>query len=290
MEKENKHALKNTTKYSFFLSDGTELNASKACENETFKETRHISEELLSSMDVPLSVIKEYQDLGIDLTDENDEFFHDICVGNEVQLEHDMTLKMRKEQFLLKGDNSLCEEGCTGTIEEDDSIVCECPAMTKLGLDTFINIQDIVSSIQEMMNMINLSIFKCYNLFLSKYIYIRKNGGNYYGLISFITQGMLGVLFFMGYYSKIFALLNKYFVPPRKKRKAVSVIERGPEKKRTKVKRNTVSYNIKKNLSDRERSSSVGQLSESGVAMSEDKMIDKIIDEETNPGNKRNSI
>ena len=103
--------------------------------------------------------------------DSSNDYYNDICYTYTTDSGTDITLKDRKKEYINKN-FSLCEDNCVyeDFINETKSVKCKCGVKINLPLISQIsfNKDKLLSNIENMKNLINLKIMKCYKVLFNK--------------------------------------------------------------------------------------------------------------------------
>ncbi len=220
----NQNFVVNKIEYLVFNEFGKLLNLS-VCSELNVKVNYIITNE--TNIDIDLA--KKFLENDIDIFNEEDNFFNDICYNFTSENGTDVTLNDRKESYYQN--ISLCQKKCTYLkIDLENKIVeCVCP------INSIININEEENKLEDENNDENESSFTssnyevilCYNKVFNKKI-LKINIGNFImlfiGLIYFIL--ILEYVFRGRKKIALYIVLNKYenSNPPKKKKNNNSII------------------------------------------------------------------
>ena len=165
----------------------------------------------------------------VNIYDEDDEFFNNICFPFNYQKKSDVILKDRRKNFYQN--ITLCEEGCVFKKINfiNDTITCECNISifkNRKGQDNILgnneNELDFITLIKQFKIQLynsNFFIIKCYKLvFSSKYL--RDNYGFYFQMTLFA----LNFILFLIYLQKdSFTIIINYLIKMYKKKDSLKI-------------------------------------------------------------------
>ncbi len=220
----NQNSIVNKIEYLVFDENGKLLNLS-VCSELNIKVNYIITNETNIDMDLA----KKFLENDIDIFNEEDNFFNDICYNFTSENGTDVTLNDRKESYFQN--ISLCQKECTYLkIDLESKIVeCVCP------INSIININEEENKIEDedsdenesSFTSNNYEVILCYNKVFNKKI-LKINIGNFImlfiGLIYFIL--ILEYAFRGRKNIALYIVLNKYGNqnPPKKKKNNNSII------------------------------------------------------------------
>ena len=147
------------------------------------------------------SLAKNFSKYSINIYDENDEFFNNICFPFNYEKRSDVILKDRRKNFFLN--ISLCEDGCIfkGINFNNDTINCECNIFglrNKNLIDLydveFLNFDMITKNFKNELYDSNFFIIKCYKLVFNLK-YLKNNYGFFFQLILFVLNLIIFLIY-----------------------------------------------------------------------------------------------
>ena len=152
----DENSLINGVEYSLFNEKDEKIDLS-ACKDETITIHYQIKNESF----INITKINYYAEQGIDIFDNQAEFFNDICYPYSED-DSDMILKDRISD--IYENYSLCENNCDyeGINETSGTIICSCSIKTEV--DTVIEMPEIYTVILDTFTDSNFGVIKCYSL------------------------------------------------------------------------------------------------------------------------------
>ena len=227
--------------YSFFHPvSGIKLDADRICQNVTINVHENLNN-LLDKNDSYYEAQASLVDQGINIFDQNDPFFTDICYDFDNPLKKDIPVSERITYFFPNV--SLCDEGCQykGINLEDMTSSCDCK-FNDLSNNEFIKdsliMDSMVGEIFEMLSSSNVLVLKCVKFIFNHFS--RSIGG--WISLGFIAGDIsMVLLYFLIELPKmkvyIFSLMKRYISFITKKKPTVNF----PPKKKKKIKRSNKS-------------------------------------------------
>ena len=177
------------------------------CINETILVERPIT----NFTSINYTFAKNISEYSVNIYNESDEFFNDICFPFNYQKKSDVLLKDRRSQFYLN--ITLCENGCElkKNIFNKDRIICECNVTIFKNPKSFF-----LGSIKEDFDIIikqfkielynsNFFIVKCYKLVFNLK-YLKDNYGFFFQITLFVLNFILFLIYSQKF--KISKLIN----------------------------------------------------------------------------------
>lgn len=207
----------NNSAYEVYDSLGNKLNLS-ICEGTPIREKKTINIDYTGFNYSMAEYL--YDELGINIFDENEEVFNEKCVPLEIDGK-DTTLADRKNKIQNKV--SLCDENCelVSFNFTTNEVECDClPTKNGINIKGLMESNEMVSEISDIVANTNFKLFACYKS-ISEFKYLQRNYG---GLISIICIG-IEIIFFIIFrvfeLKKILVFMTKKFPlasPPKIKK------------------------------------------------------------------------
>ena len=167
------------TAYEVYDSNGRYLNLS-VCDGVKIKETKKIN---VDSEILKFKLAEQlYIEQGINIFDENEDVFNDKCAPLEIDGK-DTTLSDRNTK--IKNNINLCGDNCeTKSFDfQTEQVECDCePQTKKINVRSFVESNEMVSEITEVIGDTNFELFACYQGIKD----INRLNKNYGGLIGII--------------------------------------------------------------------------------------------------------
>ena len=139
------------------------------------------------------------------------DYYNDICYTFTTDNKTDITLSDRKKEY-IKNNMSLCKTNCeyNGYDNENKKAECECEIKINIPLisEIYINKKDLLSNFEDINNIINLEIMKCYKVIFSKEG-LKKNIGNYTILSIILINIILFIVFIIKGKKQLYNLIKK---------------------------------------------------------------------------------
>ena len=134
-----------------------------------------------------------FAESGVDVFDETDEFFNNICHEYDNKDGKDIIIDDRRSDIYKNA--SFCSQGCTYNGIDYELMIANCICDTSILESSFENDSENIGSVKKGFNSIrksilaslidfNLDVFKCYNLVFN-IKYLKENIGFYFMLIMF---------------------------------------------------------------------------------------------------------
>ena len=144
---------------------------------------------------INLEQAKQFNELGVDIYNPNDDFFINICSNNDLGLSTDISVQDRKDFYV---DANFCDENCVykGINYDTNTVECDCNSYNSSTFNT--SNEDVVKKInffKKIVENINYKIVICYKL-LNHFENYKKNFGFYFVFIIFILLIILAALHF----------------------------------------------------------------------------------------------
>ena len=183
-------------------SSGKKLNSEKICEEDNIVIEKDISN-LLNDKNV-----RDLLEQGINLFDENDPFFNDICFHFESPTKRDMTIK---DRILIYNPNiSLCNPGCEykGLDLATNTSKCLCRFNDIINMDLLkdnILYEENIKELIEIYDNSNLEVFRCFKF---TFKYFNKYFGGFFIIFSF----SICLAFSFLYYFRDLKSLENYII------------------------------------------------------------------------------
>lgn len=197
----------NNSAYEVYDSLGNKLNLS-ICEGTPIREKKTINIDYTGFNYSMAEYL--YDELGINIFDENEEVFNEKCVPLEIDGK-DTTLADRKNKIQNKV--SLCDENCelVSFNFTTNEVECDClPTKNGINIKGLMESNEMVSEISDIVANTNFKLFACYKS-ISEFKYLQRNYG---GLISIICIG-IEIIFFIIFrvfeLKKILVFMTKKF-------------------------------------------------------------------------------
>ncbi len=138
---------------------------------------------------------KEFNELGVDIFNPNDDFFINICSNNDLGLSTDISLQDRKDFYV---DANFCDENCVykGINFDTNTVECDCNSYNSSTFNT--SNDEVVKKInffKKIAENLNYKIVICYKL-LNHFENYKKNFGFYFVFVIFIVLIILAALHF----------------------------------------------------------------------------------------------
>ena len=194
----NKDMGKNV-KFLIYDYSGNELNLSY-CEGIEINIIKSISD----IKEINIEQAKEFSELGIDVFNENDSFFNELCYPFKTNTSSDITLNDRRND--LYQNVTFCEDGCvySGVNYDLLAVNCSCDiSVLKNDKSSILNdeepkkgitLNDITTAFTKELLDFNYLVVKCYNLVFDSDI-IKKNVGFFTFFIMMIIEFILMIIF-----------------------------------------------------------------------------------------------
>ena len=167
------------TAYEVYDSNGRYLNLS-VCDGVKIKETKKIN---VDSEILKFKLAEQlYIEQGINIFDENEDVFNDKCAPLEIDGK-DTTLSDRNTK--IKNNINLCGDNCEAKSFDfqTEQVECDCePQTKKINVRSFVESNEMVSEITEVIGDTNFELFACYQGIKD----INRLNKNYGGLIGII--------------------------------------------------------------------------------------------------------
>jgi len=176
-----------------------------------------------------------YYEKGIDVFNEKDEFFNDICYPFNNNDKTDIVLNNRREDIFQNF--TFCQEGCSYNGINYNSItaycICDTPNLQEISTEHNENINNNKISLSDIKsfflnNILNYNVIMCYKLLL-KFDNLKNNYGfiSMSGLMSlqiillfiFIYKGLKPIKHFMYVFMPSGPTINPLFPPPKSNKK-----------------------------------------------------------------------
>ena len=187
IDKKNDKSLNNQVEYSIYDSQKKQLNLSY-CKDVQIKVNYKISNESL----INKSMISYYSELGIDVFDDQDSFFNDICYPFS-NSNSDIILKDRIVDIYQN--YSLCDNGCEYDEIDIEKMLITCSCQVKIEIDTKVSEPDFRSAFEDTFKESNFGVIKCYNL-----VFSLKNKKHNFGFMLFLVFVLFHIICFIYYF------------------------------------------------------------------------------------------
>ena len=262
-----------TSFYGFYHPiSGIKLDSDKLCNDSSVQITENLMA-ILDEEDEDYSLQVYLINQGINIFDENSDFYADICFDFDNPLSRDIPLKDRQRSAFP--DAKLCDEGCVFEGMNFDEMTASCSCKYRDISQSNIEpiIEDMFGDVFELIEASNLEVLKCYNNFFKNF---GKSIGGIISIILIVADIIFSVLFFVIELVKlkryIFNLTDKYLSYLKQSIQTKVKIKNPPKKSSD----DTTNSNIKIINNRQSRKNDI--LSEHGkksnsFAMSKDKII-----------------
>ena len=251
-----------TSFYGFYHPlSGVRLNSEKLCNNSNVQ----ITENLLQILDEDdedyfLQIFLLSQ--GINIFDENNDFYTDICFDFDNPLSRDIPLKDRQRSAFP--DAKLCDQGCDfeGMNYAEMTATCSCKYRDISQSNIEPILEDMFGDLFELLEASNLEVLRCYKNFFKKF---KESIGGILSIILITADITFSVLFFVFELTKlkryIFTMTDKYLSylkqsekikiknPPKKSKEDITNSNMKIMQKRNYNKHILISDNSKKSYS-----------------------------------------
>ena len=189
LDNDNEKSFINQVEYQAFNNKKEILDLSK-CKDVNIQ----IYHSIKGGINLDIESISNYNNLGIDIFNINDSFFHDLCYSCS-DSNNDIILEDRIRNIYQN--YSLCNQECTyNNINlENITIACNCSVKQSLGFEiTPLNLEEEKKS--SFMDS-NIGVLRCYNL-----VFSFENKLNNIGFLIFIVLLIINAFFLILYYIK----------------------------------------------------------------------------------------
>ena len=215
---------------------GLKLDAENICKNDTITIWGNLQSFFDKSDDLKYNLLKQ----GINIFDQDSDFFTDICYDFDNPLKKDITLNDRVK--LVFNDVTLCDEGSDnkGINYENMSVKCDC-SFNDLANNEIIKdnvfLSNSIGEIFDLISSSNIYVFKC-----TKYIfkYFTRSIGSFLCLVAIASHIGLTLLYFLHGKIKlkiyIFSITNSYLLYLKKHGKNNDKEKHEPSKRGSKRK------------------------------------------------------
>ena len=224
IEKKSNKALTNQVEYEVYYNN-KKLNLS-VCENDDIE----INYEISKSSLLNIELISKFSGIGIDILNNNDEFFNDICYPYS-ENNSDVILRDRISNFYQN--YSICDENCDyEKIDLNLSLItCKCSTKAYIELDDKPLRFD--SIILDLITNSSFGVVKCYNLVFNFKTKLSNFGFWIFTLLTILHFPLIGLYIFKGILPIKKYIINEmkkynYYIDPKnplrkkKKRKTVN--------------------------------------------------------------------
>jgi hypothetical protein len=194
-----------TSFYGFYHPiSGIKLDSDKLCNDSSVQITENLMA-ILDEEDEDYSLQVYLINQGINIFDENSDFYTDICFDFDNPLSRDIPLKDRQRSAFP--DAKLCDEGCVFEGMNFDEMTASCSCKYRDISQSNIEpiIEDMFGDVFELIEASNLEVLKCYNNFFKNF---GKSIGGIISIILIVADIIFSVLFF----ALLFALLLYAFI------------------------------------------------------------------------------
>ena len=187
IDKKNEKSLNNQVEYSIYDAQKKKLNLSYCKDVQIKVNYKIVNESLLNK-----SEISYYSELGIDIFDDQDSFFNDICYPFS-NSNSDIVLK---DRFLdIYQNYSLCDNGCDYDQIDIEKMLITCSCQVKVEISTKVTEPDFKTVFQDTFIDSNFGVIKCYNL-----VFSLKNKKHNIGFIIFFVFILFHMICFIYYF------------------------------------------------------------------------------------------
>ena len=187
---------------------GKPLNIFDICKDDTYSVEKSLLDEIKANPSVNFDDIQNMADQDINVIDLNHPFYNDICFHYESKFNKDVPLRDRA--LIYYPNISLCEEGCELEAVYIKNWTAKCNCFfneEKEGFKDNALYQSQLGEINELLNMVNINVMKCYkDIFKSKFFV--KSSGNFI-ILSLIIANIICTVF---YFVKSISNIKKYIV------------------------------------------------------------------------------
>ena len=190
----DKKTKKNPTSFYGFYHpvSGIKLDSDKLCKNSDVQITENLYtllDEKDKDYDLQINLAKQ----GINIFDEDDDFFNDICFEFDNPLSRDIPLKDRQKDVFPQAE--LCDDGChnQGIDLRSMTAICNCKYRDISQSNIEPLLEELFGDVFELIDSSNLQVLKCHKNFFK---YFTKSIGGITLLILIIADITFSVLFF----------------------------------------------------------------------------------------------
>ena len=185
------------TFYSFYHPiSGEKLDAENICKDDSIIVEENLNS-LLNENNSNYEFQKSLTNQGINIFDQNDPFYTDICYDFDNPIKRDIPLNDRIKDIFPEA--TLCDDGCTYKgIDLNDMVAsCDCKfndiTNNALIKDNEI-LNDMVGEIFDLINSSNIQVFKCFKYMFNKFV---TSIGGWMSLVAIIVHCIMIVLYFL---------------------------------------------------------------------------------------------
>ena len=208
----DRKAKKNPTSFYGFYHplSGIRLDSEKLCNDSNVQITENLMA-ILDEEDEDYLLQTYLISQGINIFDENSDFYTDMCFDFDNPLSRDIPLKDRQKSTFPNA--KLCDDGCEfeGMNYAEMTATCSCKYrdISQSNIETIL--EDMFGDVFELIEASNLEVLKCYKNFFKKF---GESIGAILSIILILADIILSILFFVNELTKlkkyIFNLTDKY--------------------------------------------------------------------------------
>ena len=187
IDKKNEKSLNNQVEYSIFDAQKKKLNLSYCKDVQIKVNYKIVNESLLNK-----SEITYYSQLGIDIFDDKDSFFNDICYPFS-DSNSDIILKDRVLDIYQN--YSLCDNGCEYDQIDIEEMIITCSCQVKIEINTKVTEPDFKTVFKDTFTESNFGVIKCFNL-----VFNLKNKKHNIGFMIFSVFILFHIICFIYYF------------------------------------------------------------------------------------------
>ena len=196
INKQNENTISSISFAFYNPISGDKLNANNICKDSKITVQENLLN-LLNNADIDISIITSLTDQNINIFNQSDEFYTDICYHFDSPSENDVALKDRLQEYYPN--ITLCEEGCSikGVNLINMTSICECIFSNLLNNDLLKENALYATKVREVVdiiNSINIAVLKCYKDVFNMKLF-KKNIGGFIIIGFFIIESILVIIY-----------------------------------------------------------------------------------------------
>jgi hypothetical protein len=222
INKMNDKALTNQVEYALYNEIRQKLDLSY-CNNVDIKITYDIKNDSLLNK----TMISYFSDLGIDIFNNKDSFFNDLCHPFSIS-NSDIILKDRLSD--LYQNYSLCDDGCEYDIINIQNMSVTCTCQIKTEIKTEVSQLNFGTIVQSTFKDSNIGVIRCYNL-----VFNIKNKLHNYGFLVFLFFIIIHIICFVCYFIVGIKLITSFVFKEMQKNHYNARINNPIKKKKIKI-------------------------------------------------------
>ena len=233
IDKKNEKALTNQIEYAIYNENKTKLNLSY-CKNVQIKVTYDIPNESVLNK----TMITYYSELGIDIFNNEDSFFNDLCYPFSIS-NSDVILKDRV--FDIYQNYSLCDNGCEydKIFIENMSVTCSCQIKTEINIEVSPPVFSEI--VQDTLKDSNIGVIRCYEL-----VFSFNNKLHNVGFLLFLFFVIINIICIIIYIVSGINNIIAFVFKEMEKNNYISTIK-NPKKKKNKMNNDLINDNSTNN-------------------------------------------